>query len=64
MPWALFAIYEAKNLLVELLLNYDFKLAGTANDHGQEAIRPANIAHKICNMPNPGSVLEIRVRKA
>lgn len=53
-----------KNLLVELLLNYDFRLAGTGHGHGKEAIRPANVAHKISNMPNSGAVLEVRARRA
>ncbi|KAK0762080.1 hypothetical protein N5P37_004881 [Trichoderma harzianum] len=63
-PGRFFAIYEVKNLLVELLLHFDFRLAGTGDDRGQEAIRPANVAHKISNMPNPGAILEVRVRRA
>ncbi|KAM6485446.1 cytochrome P450 [Trichoderma sp. SZMC 28011] len=63
-PGRFFAIYEVKNLLVELLLNYDFRLASTVDGHDKEAIRPANIAHKISNMPNPCAVLEVRARRA
>ncbi len=61
-PGRFFAIYEIKCLVVEILRNYDIRLAGDVEGKGGQDKRPPNIKTKMGLMPNPRAVIEMRRR--
>ena len=59
-PGRFFAIYEVKALVIELLRNYDLRLAGDVDSKGAE--RAPTLMIKMNNIPDPRAMLEIRKR--
>ena len=59
-PGRFFAIYEVKALVVELLRNYDLRLAGDVD--GKGADMPPTMRVKLNNIPDPRAMVEIRKR--
>ena len=59
-PGRFFAIYEVKALVIELLRNYDIRLAGDVE--GKGADRAPTMRIKMNNIPDPRAMLEVRKR--
>ncbi|PSR83573.1 cytochrome P450 [Coniella lustricola] len=62
-PGRFFASNEIKIILVELLMNYDFRLKGDTELKGGADKRPQNMEIDLVVLPNPMTAIEIKRRK-
>lgn len=58
-PGRFFAVYVIKCIFIELLMNYDIHLKGSA---GKATERPPNQINKMIVQPNFGAEVEVRKR--
>ncbi|CAD6444951.1 574f7162-9d91-4dd4-b04b-ccc169e0b55a [Sclerotinia trifoliorum] len=62
-PGRFFAGFEIKIVIVELLMNWDFRLVGDEEGKGGSGKRPKNFLYDVSVVPDPTGQLEFRRRK-
>lgn len=63
-PGRFFASNEIKIILVELLMNWDFRLKGDVELNGGAEKRPPNVEVDLVITPNPMAMMEFKRRRA